>query len=399
MTKSRQGRSGDGLFKNRGIWNFRVVDWAGKRRTVSTRTRVFSDAQTFRKEHLQAIDNGADPTGSGRLTMPRAAERWLERRLIEASKETRKNYTTRVSHINDLLGLLTIGQINGDTIRRYQIDRRKEDAAPSCINGEVKVIGSILRENRLWTRIRDDVHLLKEPKSIGRCLTEDEMERLLCVAEERKDVSIIFLVMRLALETGMRHKEIRTLRRNCIQLKKNQIVIPRDSTKSESGARAIPLTAVARQIVLDLLERAEAIGSVEPEHYLFPGTDVGRGIKRTIDPSVPQQSFLDAWDTLRRLAKVDDTLRIHDLRHHVATDLAAAGVPSGVAMRLMGWSSPAMRRRYEHIQDSSIRQGIDALTAHRAQQQELREQQEQQEQIERERPTGRIIAFPRAKAV
>jgi integrase len=82
-------------------------------------------------------------------------------------------------------------------------------------------------------------------------------------------------------------------------------------------------------------------------------------------PDVCQASFGDAWRTLRKMAKVDGTLRIHDLRHHVASDMAEAGVPGAVAMRLMGWVSPRVRKRYEHIQDKALREGMEQLQAMR----------------------------------
>lgn len=367
---NNRGRSGDGLYRKRGIWYFRIVDWTGKRRAVSTRTTVFSEAQSVRKQHLQTVENGGEPTGSGRLLFRDAAQRWLERRIIEAAPETRRNYKKRLAHILAAFGDLRLGQITGDIVRRYQIDRTKTSTAPSSVNNEVKQVASILRENRLWSRIRDDVRWLKEPKSIGRTVTPDEMERLLKTAESRKEISIIFLVMRLALETGMRHKEIRILRRDSIDLAGNNILVARASTKTPAGERTIPLTPTARQIVLDLLSRAEALGSVEAQHYVFPG-QARINKHHVVNPDVPMASFCDAWSTLRKLAHIDKTLRIHDLRHHFATDLAQAGVPTSVGMRLMGWSGNAMRKRYEHIQDTALRQGMDNLTAHRAVQQPM----------------------------
>ena len=390
MTKNRQGRSGDGLYKKRGIWYFRVVDWTGKRRSISTRTRVFSDAQTKRKEHLEEMAQGSEPTGSGRLTLDDAAQRWKDRKWLDSSENTKRTYTTHLLHILPLLGALRLGQINGDTLRRYQIARKEESAATSCINRETKVIGSILRENRMWTRIREDVRMLKEPPSCGRRLTETEMERLLVVAEQRKDISVIFLVMRLMLETGLRHKEVRMLRRRNIDLERKCLSVERAGTKTDAGARIMPMTSIAQHICEDLLEHAANLGSVEADHFLFPGTDVARGHKRTINPYTPQTSFGKAWETLRRLAKVDGTLRMHDMRHHVASDMAEAGVPSGVAMRLMGWSSAAMRKRYEHIQDSSLRLGMDAFSAHRI---------ERQVQKPAKPMRGEVIPFRRAQSL
>jgi integrase len=153
------------------------------------------------------------------------------------------------------------------------------------------------------------------------------------------------------------------------------------------------MTEIARHIAADLLERAAELGSTDPDHYLFPGIEFVKtptGRHRVPNSEIPQRSFDNAWQTLRRLAGVDTTLRMHDLRHQVASDLAEAGVPSSVGMRLMGWSSSDMRRRYEHIQDSALRQGMESMTAYRDM---------QRPEAPRKPVRGTVISFPCAKAV
>ncbi len=42
-------------------------------------------------------------------------------------------------------------------------------------------------------------------------------------------------------------------------------------------------------------------------------------------------------------------LRFHDLRHSAATILLAAGVPERVVMEILGHSTLAMVKRYQHV--------------------------------------------------
>ena len=44
--------------------------------------------------------------------------------------------------------------------------------------------------------------------------------------------------------------------------------------------------------------------------------------------------------------------RLHDARHTAATVLLILGVPTPTAMAIMGWSSAAMAKRYQHLIDS-----------------------------------------------
>lgn len=390
--KKAQGRSGDGLYKKRGIWYFRVVDWAGRRRGVSTRTRVFSDARDYRAKYLAEMADGVDPIGPGKLLFKIGAQKWLDRQTLDASTETTRAYKARVRNIGAKIGELQLGQITADTLRHYQVER-SEVAAPATVNAETKVIISILKQNRLWLRIAGDFRALREPKTGGRRLTDEELEKLLAVSERRKDISVIFLVMRLLLETGLRHKEVRMLQIGSIDMGNGIIKIRRKTTKTDAGERLIPMTDVCRLILTELLARASLLGAKQPEHHLFPGIEfkrVGDKLRRIPNPSFAQANFRDAWQTLRRLAGVDAALRVHDLRHHVATDMAEAGIPSAVAMRLMGWSTPAIRERYEHLQDRAIRNGMERLAASR---------REQEKPPEPKPVKGVVIPFRRANAV
>jgi integrase len=361
--------TGDGLYKKRGIWYYRFTDWNGKTRAKSTKTSNFGEAREIRTRDLAAIAEGAQPGGSRDLIFRTAAARWLERRLIGASEETRRHYTGWARNANNLLGDMPLGQITADTIARYQIERAHR-LGPASVNKETKIIASILLENDQWQRIRNHHRRLREPRSGGRVVRPDEMEKLLAAAEERKDVSVLFLVIPLAQETGLRHKEMRTLRIGDVNIDQRSVTVRRTGTKTDSGARRVPLTELAAAAAAQLLDRARLLGAVEHDHHLFPGfEDVsvpGRKRKeRRVNPAKPLYSFKDSWETLRRKAGVDPHLRLHDFRHSCVTDLAASGVPSRIAMRIMGWSSAAMMRRYEHLQDEETVREMARVEAYR----------------------------------
>jgi integrase len=65
-----------------------------------------------------------------------------------------------------------------------------------------------------------------------------------------------------------------------------------------------------------------------------------------IDP----RADLRVWKEILVAADVRD-VRLHDARHTAATILLFQGVDKRVVMDLMGWSSDAMLRRYQHVVD------------------------------------------------
>jgi integrase len=55
------------------------------------------------------------------------------------------------------------------------------------------------------------------------------------------------------------------------------------------------------------------------------------------------------WDRIRTKAGLPN-LRIHDLRHTFASQLANAGTSLYVIQQLLGHSSPTVTERYSHLQ-------------------------------------------------
>jgi len=354
------GRNADGLYKKRGIWYFRVRDVNGKLRALSTRTRNYAEAKSIKAEKEKESQDGISVDLSRRRYCDFAQE-WLEHKRIDLSPRTFLTYRWAVNLSSDAFGALPLGNITLEIIRNYQTEQSKR-IAPGSINVLTGVIISILHAAELGHRIQGKLKKLRVKKERGRIFTPDELQRILTTADRRK--SHIKYAIRLFLETGMRHKEMRTIRIGNINLKQKILTIPRDSTKTDSGARVIPLTDEACSALQQLIARAYRLGASTDAHYLFPVRIQERGVTWH-DPARPQEPFNDAWRNLKKAAGVDPRLRLHDLRHHVVTEMAAAGVPGRVAMKLLGWSSMSIFGRYEHLQSDALRAGIEQWSSAR----------------------------------
>src|SRR5262249_5961124 len=66
------------------------------------------------------------------------------------------------------------------------------------------------------------------------------------------------------------------------------------------------------------------------------------------------------WETARRKAGFPD-LRIHDLRHTVASLALQGGVPLSVVGKMLGHSTPAVTHRYAHLELEHLREGFAKL--------------------------------------
>jgi integrase len=187
----------------------------------------------------------------------------------------------------------------------------------------------------------------------------EEIEAVLATAADGKHVWYLLPVLQLAFETGMRHGEIRCLRRRSFDFSRHTIIVERSTTKTEAGQRTVPMNSTAEYIARQILAEAEQLGSTRPEHFVFQAST--RYKPRRLDPDHPINTFNQTFEGLRCDAGIDQSLRIHDIRHHVTSDLAESDMSSAVACRVLGWTSVQMRSHYEHLRASASDRAMDHL--------------------------------------
>ncbi len=118
---------------------------------------------------------------------------------------------------------------------------------------------------------------------------------------------------------------------------------------SKTGPRTVPLNSQARRI-LDRQPR-----TVSP--LVFPSPR---------DASRPRGPELALWYRIRREACIED-VRLHDLRHTMASHAVMNGVPVPVVSRLLGHSNVQMTLRYAHLADRDVEAAAERTGAAMAQ--------------------------------
>ena len=168
--------------------------------------------------------------------------------------------------------------------------------------------------------------------ALTRFLSREEIARLHRVldAQTREDSRRQADIIRLLLLTGCRRGEI-------VQLRWSEVhddALALSDTKT--GPRKVPLG-----------ERARAILDRQPRGtspFVFPSPR---------DPARPRGPGLPLWYRVRREAGIED-IRLHDLRHTMASHAVMNGVPVPVVSRLLGHSNVRMTLRYAHLADRDI---------------------------------------------
>lgn len=174
------------------------------------------------------------------------------------------------------------------------------------------------------------VQKFKEAKGRTRFLSDEERSRLLNACEESKD-PYLYLVVIIAISTGMRKTEIMTLTWENVDLTRG-IAFLFETKNSEP--RAVPLTG----LVLELLEKHRHKRS-NSTSYLFPSPKGDWPI-----------DIRSAWRAAVKRANIQD-FKFHDLRHTTGSYLAMNGATPAEIAEVLGHKTYDMVKRYSHLSD------------------------------------------------
>ncbi|MFJ6212180.1 tyrosine-type recombinase/integrase [Streptomyces sp. NPDC092296] len=115
-------------------------------------------------------------------------------------------------------------------------------------------------------------------------------------------------------------------------------------TKSRAGKRLIGLPDQLVKLLLLHKEEQDRERLAARQIWVEGGWVFA---SETGQPLIPRTDW-DRWKQLLKAAGIRDG-RLHDARHTAGTILLLLGVPERIVMEIMGWSSTAMARRYQHV--------------------------------------------------
>ena len=308
-----------------------------------------AEARAKARHVLGEIDSGKDPTRErdGRSTIPffgDFAERWLREHVATKRKpNTEREYRRIVSR--NLVPAL--GKVRIDRIERTDAIKIHADLASQryVANRAIAVLSALMTfAERLGFRPQFSnpcrgVERFREQKR-KRPLTMKELATLwVHLASLEGTVNpYIVAAFRLLILTGMRRGEVLTLRWADVDKDAGMIRL----ADAKTGPRLVILSREA----LGLIDRVRRI---DGNQYVFPGLKHGQ---RLVNIS-------DAWQAIRETLGFPD-VRIHDLRHTVATILARTS-PLVVVRDALGHSEISTTSGYSHAANDDVRAAVDSL--------------------------------------
>lgn len=321
------------------------------------------------KELKKRIDVGEDPMAEVEAdrdakTVADLCERFEEEHLTKKRPSTRRDYKALIDR--EILPafkhkkVMEIEFTDIDSLHR-KISKR----APYLANRTVAVLSKMFGLAIKWKWRTDN-----PAKGIERN-EEQKRHRYLSPAELKNLTSALAAmldqqganIIRLLLLTGARRGEVLTARWDQFDLTEGVWTKPGSTTKQKTLHR-VPLSAPARQLLVELRESAK-----DDAEYVFPGRG-GKGSREEIKKAWHDVCVAAGIVTVeivkdggKERTIVKPSARIHDLRHTYASVLASSGLSLPIIGALLGHSQPATTARYSHLMDDPLRQATERVGA------------------------------------
>lgn len=249
---------------------------------------------------------------------------------------TLKTYRSNFRAVAPHFGHLNMSEIDSAAIKAY-VRKRREQVSDRTVKGDLSFLSTVFTfAQEHWDGLPDANPVIsyskKHLKVKGRdyFLTKEEYKRLDGACTEEWQRHFLWT----AVCTGMRHAELRNLRKDWINFERREIHLPREVTKNKLP-RVIPMMDVLGVTMKDWCDRT-------PSEWVFSH------YSQKEKAYVPYQSFWNSFRSIRARAGLK-TLRIHDLRHTFASWWVQDGGDLKTLSVILGHSTTQMSERYAHL--------------------------------------------------
>jgi integrase len=266
-----------------------------------------------------------------------------------------------MNKFNSVFGDRIVNTILPVDLEDYQEKRIDDGLALSTLDVEMAIIKIMI--NKAFDNDKVDGRVLKTFRKVKNKLKRGANARKRTVAIEEylrllaKASSHLKPMLIMAMNTGMRPGEVRTLRWAYIDRKTGFIRLPASSTK-ENKEKTIPINSHVKTVLDDLVP---SLGVVTEDHHDFIFTFGGKpirglgGVKGAL-----KNACKNAGVPYGR--KIPEGIIMHDFRRTVKTNMQAAGVSRVCRDLILGHSLQGMDPHYIVPSEETLRQAMDKYT-------------------------------------
>jgi integrase len=231
----------------------------------------------------------------------------------------------------------------------------QREVNPNKVNQETSMLVRILKRAGVWRSSDEERYepLQHHESDVPRSLTPDEQDYFLRKAREISEFVYCYAV--LGIHATLSTKEERSLKIGDVNTDSGIVMVRSESSKNKYRIRTIPLTSEAVWAVQRLIDRANSLGSVSPQHCLMPF----RLVRGQFDPnrSMTVSGIKFQWNEIRRAAGVP-WFTPYGLRHTGCTRYAEDGMSIHILLSMAGHMSRKMQQHYIHISEAAKRKAV-----------------------------------------
>ena len=325
---------------------FRHRDPRGRQREMKIGrygTVTIEQARRRAKELAALVSLGGDPVGekaSRQAVLTLAV--YIDREYMPDARSrlrSHQNLVAYVARIKRRLGSKAMDEVTWGDVSAFKATLVAEGLAAGTVNRHLATLRALYNQ-----AIRSGHHRGANPAAHPGMLPEQSRE---CVLTPDQDHAFIAALSRdqnpaaatalgLILVTGARKSEVTRAEWRHVDFDRGELLVPR----SKNGRpRRIPLAPAAIRLLHLQRRRCAA-----DEPFVFPGTTPGQ----------PIGDLRRIWDRTKTAANLPPEMRIHDLRHSMASRLANAGTPLNEIGAILGHRSLAVTQRYAHFQPERL---------------------------------------------
>ena len=330
-----------------------VIRKRGWPTTIKT-FRTKRDAEDWARRTEDDMVRGVyiDRAGSDRLLLKHGLDRYLSEVSSTKKPSTHSAEQHKAKALKASLGAYSLAAISPDLVAKYRDERLEAGKSPSTVRLELSLLSHLftiaIKEWRIGLFYNPVANIRKPtpPKGRDRRLSADEEMTLLKACDNHSN-PMLGWITRIALYTGMRAGEIKSLTRRQVNLQKRTVYL---SETKNGSARTVPLTRDAADVFRLALSNPVRPLDTDLIFWGEPGRD---GKRRPYE-------FRPAWHRTLKEAGIQG-FRFHDLRHEAVSRLVEAGLGDQEVAAISGHKSMQMLKRYTHLRAEDLVERLDHL--------------------------------------
>jgi integrase len=379
--KISRPRGTGSVFKRGRFW-WVAYSNRGRQHAESSHSMKKADAERLLKTRLSEITTGSYLTPDRRKTLvtielSESAKSGPVKSLRELLRTDHQNNARRTAeavdaswelHIHPFFVGWRASDVSGEVVSRYVNQRITEGAKPATINRELSALYRAFRLGR-------EQGLVRELPLIKRLREDNRRVGFLADGEHLKLIDGSPLWFRACVELGRtyawRAGEVLALKVRSVDILNRSISLDVGSTKNGEG-REVPLSDALYPLIREL-----CVGKKPDDALITRGKKPVRSIRHAwqsacVRAGLGVLSCRECGTTIsgkplhcpnckknRQLNESSyEGLLFHDLRRTGARNLRRSGVAEEVAMKVGGWRTPSVFKRYSIVGGDDIREAI-----------------------------------------